>query len=464
MNNRSSSWPSLAAGSLTAAVALMVGLSPASAQAPAPAAPLSGAGSFPLSFIVPGTNTSLHVGGFVQLDMNYDMSAFGNAASPGAHDNLAPESVELDGNGFGAPPPGHHDHGTFRATAQNTRFYVETRTPSSYGEIKTYIEVDFAGSNSTAGALGSTATSVGAAQTNFNQTSLTRLKQAYGTLGPFLFGMANSNYADLASLPDQLDGFVEAGGFMGAGQAKVVQARYTYLLPLGITAAVSIEGNQTGGIVGTSTGANPLLPIVAPVAGVSTGLGAPAATFNNFNAPGLSQELPALTGTVQIQQPWGHAGFHVAIAQAKQKNLAALFPGLSSGDHVSRWGYMLSQTGHFNTFGKDKITWNLIYGQGASNYTWATNDLGTQWEEDLVCSTNGATAATSTGVTCSQPRVMGANVGYSHWWTDEWRSGVSFGYDQVSRPNAAATWSATLAGGGLTTLERKHYSADANLL
>src|SRR5665213_191173 len=300
MNNRSSTWPSLAVGSLTAAVALMVGLSPASAQAPAPAAPLSGAGSFPLSFIVPGTSTSLHVGGFVQLDMNYDMSAFGNASSPGAHDNLAPESVELDGNGFGAPPPGHHDHGTFRATAQNTRFYVETRTPSSYGEIKTYIEVDFAGSNSTAGALGSTATSVGAAQTNFNQTSLTRLKQAYGTLGPFLFGMANSNYADLASLPDQLDGFVEAGGFMGAGQAKVEQARYTYLLPMGITAAVSIESNQTGGIVGTSTGANPLLPIVAGVPGVSTGLGAPAPTFNNFNAPGISQEFPAFTTTVQI--------------------------------------------------------------------------------------------------------------------------------------------------------------------
>jgi hypothetical protein len=102
----------------------------------------------------------------------------------------------------------------------------------------------------------------------------------------------------------------------------------------------------------------------------------------------------------------------------------------------------------------------LQYGQGASNYTWSTNELGTQWEEDLVCSLN----ASATGIACSQPRDYGINTGYSHWWTDEWRSGVSFGYDRVSRPNAAGAWSVTAGGTGLTTLERMHYSADANLM
>ena len=468
MKNRSSSWSSLALGSLTATVALLTGLSGAQAQAPAPSAPLSGAGSFPLSFIVPGTNTSLHVGGFVQLDMNYDMSAVGNANSPGALDNMNPPSIELSGNGVGnvvgvpGNAAGHTDHGV----------YVETRTPTNYGEVKTYIEIDFAGNQDGGGSFGSPP---GATQTNFNQTSLARLKQAYGTLGPFLFGMANSNYADLASLPDQLDGFVEAGGFMGAGEAKVVQARYTYLLPMGITASVAIEGNQTGGIASnlaaTTTGGGTIVG----------GSGTTFATFNNFNQPGLSQGLPALTSTVQIQQPWGHAGFHIAVAQARIKDFSTTattggvgFPATyPSGSHISRWGYMLSQTGHFNTFGKDKITWNFVYGQGASNYTWATNDLGTQWEEDLVCSGNATSAAAANSLACSQPRVMGVNAGYSHWWTDEWRSGVSFGADRVSRPNAAANWNATaLPGGGvpgnttnaLANLERAHYSADANLL
>jgi hypothetical protein len=432
-----------ALGSLTAAVALLAGLSQANAQAPTPAPPLSGAGSFPQSFIVPGTNTSLHVGGFIQLDTNYDMSASGNSGSPGAHDNLNPNSVELEGNGFAVNPAGHTDHGTFRATAQNTRFSVETRTPSAYGEIKTYIEIDFAGNQSTyPGAGGS---SVGGSQTNFNFTSVARIKQAYGTLGPWLFGMANSNYADLAALPDTLDGFVEAGGFMGAGTAKVPQVRYTYLLPMGITASASLESNQTGGIIASSTGATPV-------------------TTNNFNSPFISQKFPAVTTTVQIQQPWGHAGFHVAVAEARLKDFGVngFPPAIAVGDHVEKWGYMLSQTGHFNTIGKDKITWMLSYGQGASNYTWALNELGTQWEEDLVCSGNAATVAASTGVVCSQPRVMGVNVGYSHWWTNEWRTGIAFGYDQVSRPNAAGPWSVT-GGGGLTALERKHYSAGVDM-
>ena len=54
--------PATVRGSLTAAVALLAGLNVANAQAPAPSAPLSGAGSFPGSFIVPGTQTSIHVG------------------------------------------------------------------------------------------------------------------------------------------------------------------------------------------------------------------------------------------------------------------------------------------------------------------------------------------------------------------------------------------------------------------
>src|SRR5580692_2342636 len=124
----------LAVGGLTAAIALLVGLSEANAQAPAPAAPLSGAGSFPLSFIVPGTNTSLHVGGFVQMDLRYDFSSFGNSTSPGADFNLNVTGVAIEGNGTGqcfsntpaaaaacGPAAGHSNHGNLYFTAQSSR-------------------------------------------------------------------------------------------------------------------------------------------------------------------------------------------------------------------------------------------------------------------------------------------------------------------------------------------------------
>ncbi|MGH7089820.1 MAG: hypothetical protein ACREFQ_13055, partial [Stellaceae bacterium] len=86
----------------------------ANAQAPTSAPALSGAGSFPQSFIVPGTNTSLHVGGQVQIDADYSFDAFG-ANSTGAFDNLAPGSVSVEGPG--APANGFHSmHGVLRFT------------------------------------------------------------------------------------------------------------------------------------------------------------------------------------------------------------------------------------------------------------------------------------------------------------------------------------------------------------
>ena len=444
-----------ALGSLTAAVALMVGVAAAQAQAPSPAPPLSGAGSFPQSFIVPGTNTSLHVGGFIQLDTWYDMSAFGNASSPGAIDNLTQTSVELTGNGIAGNPAGHTDHGVWRWTAQNTRFSLETRTPSSYGEIKTYLEMDFAGNQSPSGANGTANASAGGTQTNFNQTSVARLKQAYGTLGPWLFGMTNSNFADLAAWTDTLDAPVEAGGFMGAGEVKQPQIRYTYLLPAGISASASLEASADGGELATK------------------GTGAAAATFNDFNAPGFSEKYPATTATVRIDQPWGHAGFHFVVAEDRFKNLGlstglppvtVALPALPNGSHEARWGYQVSQTGHLNTFGKDKLTWQLQYGQGAPGYNWGVNELATQWEEGLVCSVGGG----GTTIICSQPRTIGINTGYSHYWTDNWRSNVALGFDRTSRPNAAGDWGdaglSTAAGNALATLERNHYSAETNLM
>ncbi|HLJ62573.1 MAG TPA: hypothetical protein VKT70_00605, partial [Stellaceae bacterium] len=71
MKMRTSLKTALALGSFTAAAALLVGLSTASAQQPA--AP--GAGSFPGSFLVPGTNTSILIGGAAHLTISDDFSA-----------------------------------------------------------------------------------------------------------------------------------------------------------------------------------------------------------------------------------------------------------------------------------------------------------------------------------------------------------------------------------------------------
>jgi len=445
MTDRSNSRPLRAAGGLTAAVALLAGLNVANAQAPAPAPPLSGAGSFPQSFIVPGTNTSLHVGGQIQIDASYGFDTDGPSPTIGAYDNLAPATVGIEGPGMAAPPPNHSNGGVFRFHANNSKLFTETRTPTSYGEMKTYIEFDFQGGQAT-----NTTTAGGSTTTKCcMDDGIPRLRMAYGTLGPWLIGKAASNFVDLAALADTLDGFVQAGGFMGAGTFRQTQIRYTWLLPNGISAAASIESAVSGGLIATTNNGG--------TATTSTAL-----NWNDVNAPGLSQRVPAFVGSAQIQQPWGHAKFAVAIMQERFRNtsVAASFGNIPTGTHLKRWGYMLAQSGHYNTFGRDKLTWSISYGQGAAQYSWplSSPDLGLNFEEGLICS-GTSNVNPSASYVCSEPRVFGVNAGYAHEWTSEWRSGVSFGWDTVSKPNAAGAW----GNGSLVKLEHRHWSAGASL-
>jgi len=460
--------PATVRGSLTAAVALLAGLNVANAQAPAPSAPLSGAGSFPGSFIVPGTQTSIHIGGFIQVDTYYDFDSSGSSTSPGANQNLYPGGLSLQGP-TSLASGATNNHGNFRINPNATRINTETRTPTAYGELKTYWEMDFKGTYSAAGGTSLSTSTIGVNCCSNNGTP--RMTQAYGTLGPWLIGMTNSNFADLDALSDTLDAFVEAGGFMGAGTAKEPQIRFTYLLPMGISVAGSIEQAQSAGLFSTSS------------TGATAAVGAaPAGTvfaWNDFNTPGYSEKMPAFTVKGRIDQPWGHTALALAVMQERLQNVAnptGAFGitdiGLGStpivvqtGNHVSRWGYQLTESGHFNTWGKDKVTWLASYGQGAAQYNWALFQGGLQWEEGLVCSATTTVQSNFQPIACSQPRTMGINIGYSHWWTDEWRTGVAYGYDHVSKPNAAATWtvSPTFNATGLNNLERQHQSATVNL-
>ena len=441
--------PLLVLGGLVSTAALLIGLQQAQAQAPQPGAPLSGAGSFPQSFIVPGTNTSLHVGGQIQMDLQYNFDSFGTSSSVGAYDNLAAASTELEGPGV-VPGGPHTNSHVLRFTADNSKLFTETRTPSAYGEVKTYLEFDFQGGQ--AAFAGPNA--AGSTTIKSNDDGIPRLRMAYGTLGPWLLGKAESNFVDLAALPDTLFGFGQAGAFDAVGTYRQTQIRYTWLLPDGISAAGSIESAMSGGTFMVTPGVANL-------------------NWNDFNAPGISQSVPAATGTVRMDQPWGHAKLGLAVMQERFDSNGAAFAGLPGGTHFKRWGYQIQASGHLNTFGKDQAQWELGYGQGAAQYSGPLElaQLGGNWEEGLVCGATVISAAPKS-FACSQPRVLGGYLGYTHFWNDQWRSGITAGYDQESRPNGAGLFTSPAALGGVSTangnvnlagLEHRHYSAGASL-
>jgi hypothetical protein len=167
-------------------------------------------------------------------------------------------------------PTRSRSHDSFSLTPQQTRFGFETRTPTAFGEARVFLDLDFSGSGTFApGGVNDLAST---------DSLVPRLRFAYGTLGGFLAGQANSNFSDPDADPPQL----EFGGQVGSpGISKVPQVRYTQsLAPYGLLGALSFsaeapetdswaaaQGQVATDTAAVSIAANPAL--ACPVAGTT---------------------------------------------------------------------------------------------------------------------------------------------------------------------------------------------------
>ena len=379
----------VALGSLTATVALLTGLSGASAQT----AP--GGGSFPGSFLVPGTNTSIGFHGFIQMDVTYDMS--GGARY--TNSPFAPSALE----GLGSTQSvtsANTIHGNTQFYARATRPNFETRTPTAWGELKTYIEIDFLSTAVTNNAIAASNTGVVAQQTggaydtagNLTSRFAPALRQAYGTLGPILMGQTNSLYDDGDARADIMDAGGDAG-FMSLGNVRTPQFRYTFLAGGGLSFAASAE------IVGTpwvesatyATGTS----IAAASAGAATSYNAANPTMvslNSFSMPNAAIKLPAFVAKARLDQPWGHADIQAAVMQNRiwsssgEPQPFCVASSTSGGDvcvtstlapsgalssidpKIKKTGWIVGIGGHLNTFGKDKLAGVVNYGSAPGQF------------------------------------------------------------------------------------------------
>src|SRR5229473_5204908 len=125
-----------------------------------PGVPMAG-GSFPRSFLIPGTDTSIRVGGDITEVLDYWLQngpANGiQSTTLATNGNLQGQSLDIHGQqvpglgapavpvvgrpGFGAPPAQvNHSRGNgiFLQSPRETRLNVETRTPTAWGETRTF--------------------------------------------------------------------------------------------------------------------------------------------------------------------------------------------------------------------------------------------------------------------------------------------------------------------------------------
>jgi hypothetical protein len=445
----------VAIGSFAAAVALLSGLPSASAQQTT--AP--GGGSVPGSFLVPGTNTSIYFHGIIWAEST-------DFIGPHEGDTtLGVTGLPLHGYGIkSGESAGYSVNGGWELNLKGTRFILGTSTPTAFGELKTYLEADF---NQFAGGQ----------VTGVNADTF-RLRQAYGTLGPWLFGQTYSNYVDLLSWPDAdgLDASVGAGIPMVTITGRLPQIRYTYLAGNGLTLAGSVEMPITYYNLETCSSVGPCTSV--GVAGNSNNQAAPVTTGSGSvlqvaASTGGVQDIPAFVGTGEWDQPWGHIKLGAVLQDLQIRNQ----PAVSNGNDISKLGYGLSASGHLNTWGKDRLGGGANYTHGAFQYGPGYLDAGSTGgivmesplASNLATSTCTGTGAAGVlggvpgqldGCATSLANAYGLYVNYLHYWTDVLRTNADIGYEHTSRPGATDNW--TLAQ--LSSLENLSYATHLNLI
>ncbi len=393
-------------------------------------------GSFPRSFLIPGTDTSIRVGGFADLTADYwfqggqvngtQTTTIGNngralTAPLAVHGQTIPGFPTV-GNVLPVDVQSSRGNGVFSMSPRETRLNVETRTPTAWGELRTFIEFDFAGSGSLLNN-----------PTHVSDSLIPRLRYAYGTLAGFLAGQANSNFAD----PDASNETLDFGGDVGqAGVVRIPQVRYTIAGPWGSAWSASLETPETdlltpaGQITTDSNG----LTSNNVSSATTNGCVANGTTFNAtaFSPTGTLTSIcsltfnptkspaPDLTFASYWAQPWGHVDFKL-VGRLLQVNDGHLidkkifgYGGGVSGDIKPGW----------LGWAKDDITFQATAGDGIGRYINEGDDNALQ--TNFLSSPANAAAA---GNIIVRPVVsFGASGGYQHWWLSNLRSNLTFGY------------------------------------
>jgi Porin subfamily len=423
-----------------------------------PGVPLAG-GSFPRSFLIPGTDTSIRVGGFIDLTGLYYLQGQNNV-NPGTPSTNSGQNGNLNTVPIGqqfvpglGPVPQAANHsrgnGVFTMSPQQTRLNVETRTPTGWGESRTFIEFDFARcANFSCQTL----------QQDGGDSLLPRLRFAYGTLGGFLGGQAISNFSDADADTESM----EFGGAMGStGGRRIPQVRYTIAGPWGSAWSVSAEQPTTSMVtpagilssdsnISTNGVSAPIAPTISTICnGVPcTGAGTLA------NSPGRTI-APNLTFASYWAQPWGHmdfAGILVPLDVNDGHFISRQFLGY--GGHISGDVKPFSDApfGLPGAWNKDDFLFSFVAGEAIGNDISGGWSLAVPLATNYTVTTSCATQiAGCTGGNAASNVIFktvfgySANGGYQHWWAPNLRSTIAAGIahqdmsSQLIGPTQAST-------------------------
>jgi hypothetical protein len=414
-------------------------------------------GSFPRSFLIPGTDTSLRIGGFA----NGSVLWYIKGAAPGGQlDGAGSQNfVFTDGQGgtgnLTAIPlnnsTARNRSEAFIISGRQTRFLVDARTPTAWGEAKAYLEIDFGYNN--------TNTTVSNAE-SVASSWLVRLRKGYATLGGLLAGQDTGIMHDPDADPELVDFGGEA---TGNGRAREPQVKYTYAGPYGTVFNFGIENpvpRLNGPFGETNIDTNQIPGIAAcsvtGVAGTANNSLTALTPANNaclgnagFFSP-LQTAWPEAIATARVNQPWGHLQVGGVIRTDTLNDGQGLnrtylgYGGTASFDThpfsgapgalgkddlgggicagVSMGGQCANSAGVVTNFGAPIFVPGVGLVNPQTSAAWNARDTGQSLTSTGVVNGINVRGAYNSLVSTQSPTSYGGWLWYQHWWTENLRS------------------------------------------
>jgi len=258
------------------------------------------------SFKLPGSNTSVTLGGYVKLDAIFSDRSAGVGST-------GDQEYEAGSVPIGAAAV-DNERNQVKLHARQSRLYAQTSTPTSWGDLTTYVEFDLFGASGN--------------ETVSNSHGL-RVRHAYGTLGNLLAGQTWTTFSDPAVYPETLD----FGGPAGQIFARQAQLRWTQPHALG-TWSLALENPET-------------------IAALPNG--------DSFRAD--DDRFPDIAGNVKFETAFGHYSLAAVARQMRVDSAAA------PASREQKWGGAFGVNGVVPLAGKDDVRFSAYYGNAIGRYS-----------------------------------------------------------------------------------------------
>jgi DcaP outer membrane protein/Porin subfamily len=409
-------------------------------------------GSFPRSFLVPGTDTSLRIGGFANGSvLHYFKGAApaGQLDSQGGNVNTTFDNGQGGTGNLGSIPLNNAIGNGGRSSStdisgKQTRFLFDARTPTAWGTARAYVEMDFAYNNTNV------------IQSNLEGVAsgwLPRLRKGYATLGALEAGQDTGIMHDPDADPELADFGGEA---TAAGRAREPQVKYTYAGPYGTVFTIGIE-NPVPRLQGpfgqadidtnqipTSTACSVTGNTTANLPATTSCLGSAA-----FFSP-LQTSWPELPGTARINQPWGHVQIGGVVRANYLNDAQGLYrkylgaggtisfdahpfsgaPGPSGKDDIGGGmcagetigGQCANGTGVVTNYGATLFVPGVGLVNPLTSAAWNARDSNQSLPATALVNGINVRSAYNALVRTQSSSSFGGWIWYQHWWTENLRS------------------------------------------